>query len=103
MITLDNAIEQVNKYLDGIQVIPPIELVLLYDETVEFKYGWAFFFQSKEYVETGDFMSAIAGNGLIIFNKYDGSILQTGTAHSAEHYISEYVRDLDAKEGQDPL
>lgn len=31
------------------------EWVIIEDETIERKYGWFFFYQSREYMETGNF------------------------------------------------
>ncbi len=92
MLTLDDAILKVNKYLKKIVVLPPTELLLLLDETIEFEYGWTFFYNSKEYIETGNIMMALGGNGAIIVNRYDGSLLQTGSAHPTEIYIEDYIK-----------
>lgn len=93
MITLDDAIMKVKEYLKTLIVLPPTDLVLLLDETIEFEYGWAFFYQSKEYMETGDIMKALGGNGAIIVNRYNGELSQTGSAHPTETYIEEYIKN----------
>lgn len=92
MITLDEAIITANQYLPTIRVVPPVELELLLDDIIEFEYGWVFFYQSKEYLRTGDIFDALGGNAPIIINKYDGSLHITGTAHPVEKYISDYVQ-----------
>lgn len=92
MITLEDAIEKMGEFLKRLEVIPPMDLALLENMTIEFEYGWAFFYQSKEYIETGNIMSKLGGNGAIIINKFDGSLLQTGSAHTAEKYIADYIK-----------
>lgn len=92
MLTLEDAIVKISEYLKTLRVMPPMDLVLLIDKTIEFEYGWAFFYQSREYVETGDIMSKLGGNGAIIINKYDGGMHQTGSAYPVEKYIADYVK-----------
>ena len=96
MITLDDAVTKANEYLDSIETMPPMKLVLLLDDTLEFKYGWVFFYQSQEYVKTGDFLDGVTGNAPIIVNKYDGSLHVTGTAHTIEKYVKEYIQKQDS-------
>jgi hypothetical protein len=67
------------------------ELVVLLQETREFDLGWVFFYQSRKYVESGDYRDMLGGNAPIIVNKYDGSIHVTGTSYSIEKYISDYL------------
>lgn len=68
----------------------PIEFVILDEHTIEEDFGWVFFYQSKQYLETNDFRFALAGNAPYIVNKLDGSIHVTGTAHPTEYYIQNY-------------
>ncbi len=51
---------------------------------------WVFFYQTKEYVESGDVMKMLGGNAPIIVSNTDGSIYVTGTAHPIQKYIEEY-------------
>lgn len=68
--------------------------VILDDATLDKPYGWVFFYQSRAYVETGDFMEMLAGNAPVIFNRVSGEYHVTGTAHPVEDYISEYEATL---------
>lgn len=74
----------------------PIDCVVLENETIEKSWGWVFFYQSKTYVETGDFREMLGGNAPIIVNRITGVLTQTGTAYDIEHYISEYEAKLDS-------
>ena len=92
MIALDDAVIKAKEYLNSMETMPPMKLVLLLDDTLEFEYGWVFFYQSEEYVKSGDFLDGVTGNAPIIINKYDGGLHVTGTAHSVEEYLEEYIQ-----------
>lgn len=70
----------------------PIDCAVLEEETTEKPWGWVFFYQSKEYIETGDFRHMVGGNAPIIVNRVTGELIHTGTAHDIEHYINEYEK-----------
>lgn len=67
---------------------------MVLNRTIEFEYGWVFFYQTKEYMGTGDIMEMLGGNAPIIINKYDGSLSVTGTAHPIEKYLSDYTKKI---------
>jgi hypothetical protein len=67
-----------------------LELALLDQHTIERDFGWVFFYNSKRYIETGDFRDALAGNAPIVVMKTDGSIHVTGTAHPIAHYLKRF-------------
>lgn len=71
-----------------------IEYVVLEDETIEKDWGWVFFYQSKNYLESGDFRDMVVGNAPYIVNRQTGVITETGTAHGIEHYMGEYEANL---------
>ena len=75
--------------------LPDNDTLVICDEaTIERKFGWVFFYDAKRHRETGDFKFAVAGNAPYIVNRFDGSVVPTGTAYRAEHYIAEYERRL---------
>lgn len=67
-----------------------IALELLEDQIVEAEFGWVFFYNSKEFKETGDFRYALAGNAPVIVDRAIGSLHITGTARPAADYIEEF-------------
>lgn len=91
MLSLTEAKTKMEDYLRTLKVHPPVQLMVMDQYTIEFKYGWAFIYQSKEYIESGDISTALGGNGAVIINKFDGKIHQTGSAHPPEKYITEYI------------
>jgi len=69
-----------------------IEFALMDNQTIEFQYGWVFFYQSKKFLETKDMDFMVAGNAPYIIDKQDGSVHITGTGQDIDYYIEEYIR-----------
>ncbi len=67
---------------------PPHQLVVVGVE--EHDFGWVYFYNSKEYAETGDFLCALAGNAPLIVDRDEGKLYVTGTAEPFEHYLREF-------------
>ena len=59
-------------------------------EEREYEFGWAFFWNTKEFMDSGDHRHALVGNAPIIVDRSDGQLYVTGTALSWEHYLKEY-------------
>src|SRR5690348_6815737 len=81
---------------DGRQTAEGITLVIVDSQTQEHEFGWVFFYDSKEYVDTGDFLHAIAGNAPVVVLR-DGTIRTTGTARSLSSYLREIEAELSRK------
>jgi hypothetical protein len=94
MISKDTAIDIAHKELKKISADTDTDLVLLDDETIERHWGWVFFYNSRAFIETGDYSEALAGNAPFIVNRMTGEVTLTGTAMPIEHYISEYEATL---------
>lgn len=90
MITKENAIKIAQRYIEDEQLNSGYNLVLLLEATIEFEFGWVFFYQSKEFVETGEIGEMLGGNSPIIVNKEVGIVSVTGTAYPIDKYIAEY-------------
>jgi len=71
-----------------------IECALIKPKTIERKWGWVFFYQSTDYIKSGDFRDMLGGNAPIIVNKLTGKLIHTGTAYEILHYIKEYEDSL---------
>jgi len=72
----------------------PIDCAVLEDKTIEKPWGWVFFYQSKSFIETGDFREMLGGNAPIIVNRDTSELTYTGTAQDVEFYIKEYENSL---------
>ena len=63
---------------------------LVITRTVEEDFGWVYFYNSREFVESEDFLHSLAGNAPFIVCRTDGRLYSTGTACPIEHYIEEF-------------
>ena len=66
------------------------DCVVLEQETLEYDFGWVFFYNSREFVLTGDIRMSLAGNAPIIVERSTGRLLPTGTAHPVEDYVKAF-------------
>ena len=80
------------QHLPKMRISPPTEVAILGEHTIETDFGWVFFWNSKEYVETDEFRYALAGNAPLIVDRRDGSIHETSTAEPIEEIIERYRR-----------
>ncbi|MVM29925.1 hypothetical protein GO755_07770 [Spirosoma sp. HMF4905] len=67
-----------------------VKTTLVLTDSQEESFGWIFFYNSKEFLETGNLSYALGGNSPIIINKQTGELWETGTAHPVEYYIEKY-------------
>jgi Immunity protein 35 len=74
------------------------EWVVLDEKTVEKSYGWIFFYNSRKFVETGQIIHRLAGNGPVIVNKFDESIEFYGSNPSVDIILEGYERKLKEQE-----
>lgn len=73
---------------------PEKRVQILYEATLERQWGWVFFYQSSEYLETHKPSAALVGNAPYIVNKNTGELMVTGTAWPVEKYLEEYEERL---------
>jgi immunity protein 35 of polymorphic toxin system len=62
-------------------------VALLDAETLDTDVGWVFFYESVDYLRSGDFRDALAGNAPIVVDKASGQLHVTGTAEPLEVYL----------------
>ncbi len=72
-----------------------LKLTILEKETIEGDFGWVFFYQSKKFIESGDYAYALGGNAPLLVSRQDGKLHTTGTAHPIETYINNFRRSGD--------
>ena len=90
-ITMAEAEHIVTEHLEAKVRAGAPEVVVLKEQTMEPDFGWVFFYQSKRYLETGNFSDILAGNAPLVVTKSDGRLHVTGTAYSIEHYLQKFV------------
>jgi hypothetical protein len=87
-ILLPDAKVLAEREVDAIAAAVGDDFVVIHDETVEIAEGWVFFYNSREFVETGDFRDALAGNGPIFVDR-DGLVKRLPTAIRRETAIKQ--------------
>ncbi len=92
MITKEEAIERMQKYLENMQKDSGQELVMLEESTREYPFGWVFFYEAKAFLLEGVSSARLAGNAPLIVDRRDGSFHETGTAYPIEFYIENYEK-----------
>lgn len=97
MISKNIALEKINSYFKESKSNISYDVVVLKEETMEFEFGWVFFYQTKAFAETKNILYALRGNAPIIINKHDGSMYFTGTAYPVEKYIADYMEEFRKK------
>lgn len=91
MIAFAQAKQIIQSHLSAIsRELAPDAAVIVESATSERPFGWVFFYQSREYLESGSFSHALAGNAPLIVDRLTGDIVVTGTTHPIEHYLAEY-------------
>jgi Immunity protein 35 len=68
----------------------PLHLVVA--AVTEYDFGWLFAYNTKEYLETGEIGSALAGNSPIIVDRTDGQLYETGSTYPVQYYLDQYQR-----------
>ena len=63
---------------------------VMLDQIAEFGLTVAFFYQSGEYLRTGNGLDALAGNGPILINRATGAVGTAGTALPLEEYVKDF-------------
>ena len=59
------------------------------DLTREYDFGWVFFYNSTEYIQSRRREVALFGNAPLIVSR-DGRVTLTGTAHHIDDYVAAY-------------
>ena len=90
MINFDQAKTLALNELREIERKSNIRVALLEADSLSFEYGWVFFYQSEDFVRSGDESKLVGGNAPILVDKFNSTVLHTGTSKTTEHYIEIY-------------
>lgn len=90
MINFKDAETIATRHITELQEKIGMEIKLV--KTQEESFGWVFFYQSKEYMETENLSLMLLGNAPFIVDRKAGEICTLGTVHSAEFYIRKYAQ-----------
>ena len=91
VLTKAQALELMSRELQSMTT-PEEPFVVVDSHTIEKPYVWVFFYNTKRFVETGEFSHTLAGNGPGIVNKYDGTVHFFGSSRPTKDWIAEYER-----------
>jgi len=70
-----------------------VEVAVLHGETVEFEYGWVFFWNSQDFESTGDYQHMLVGCApFFVPRDAREEIVVLGTDKPVEEYMSEIRR-----------
>ncbi len=96
MLTKEEALLAVNKALEELGKGRPSDnpFVVCAEATVEREFGWAFCFNTKKHIETGNPSDSLAGSGPVIVNKRTETIEFFGTNKGPSAIIDEYDRKV---------
>jgi hypothetical protein len=96
LLTKQQALEKVTHKINEPDPYWPekSEIVVMDEHTIEKEWGWVFFYESSDYLKTGDFSDQLVGNAPFIVNKATGELVETGTALPIEDYIKEYESQI---------
>jgi hypothetical protein len=96
MISITQAKQIALSHLSSLsRELEPDSVVIIDSATMERAFGWVFFYQSREHVESGNAIHCLAGNAPLIIDRLTGNVVSTGTAHPIEHYLAEYETSLN--------
>lgn len=93
MILREEADEIAREYVKG-QSLPECPFALVENATMERPLGWVYFFNSEEYLRTGNTLSKLAGNGPIYISRATGELARLSTRGSLLALIEEHEKGL---------
>jgi hypothetical protein len=88
--TLEQAMQVAQNHLDEKSRGKDDGLQILEDKVVEKKYGWIFRFNSKKFLETGNILYSLGGNGPIVVERESGKIHELGSAMAFDETVKEF-------------
>src|SRR5882757_5970607 len=93
MLRKSEALELVSKQLEQ-KSSDDVRYVVVEESTIEKPFGWIFFYQSKEFLETGIFMHRLAGNGPVFVNRMTAEIDFFGSIPPLDVILADYEKKL---------
>ncbi|WP_179949307.1 YrhB domain-containing protein [Burkholderia sp. MSMB1078WGS] len=90
-ITKDQALQRVQEYLDQMGSTESTGgYAVVEGKTIEKQYGWVFVFNSRKYLETGNIIFSLGGNGPIVVERESGQLHQLGAASSLQNSVKQF-------------
>ena len=67
-------------------------VAIIEQKTLDRPYGWIFFYNSKQYLENGNPLEALGGNGPLVVARSDGRVTALSGAAEPTASIAEFER-----------
>jgi hypothetical protein len=93
MLTFAQALELAETW---IRIVTGDQAIVVKEDTLKRPYGWVFFYQSRQYLASGETRDRLAGNAPILIDRVNAELRVTGTAHSIEKYLADYEATIPA-------
>ena len=82
--------QQIAEHYIRNKIFSEVDTSIVDEHTIETDFGWVFFWNSTEYLATGDIRNALAGNVPLIVDRQSGSVYETSTAEPIDSIIERY-------------
>jgi ribosomal protein L7/L12 len=83
-------VDQARKIFEQEVMASKFDCVLVEGATREYPCCFVFIYQSKKFVETGDFGQMLVGQGPVLISREDGRVFETGSAFPIDHYVKAF-------------
>ncbi|WP_445710965.1 hypothetical protein [Flavobacterium sp.] len=91
MLTDEQMLQIAERYLQRLgQIGDDIEVMIYTDDIIKKPYGNIYYYNSKEYVLTGNFYKSLMGNAPFLVEKKAGRVVQFSTSTILEKEIEAY-------------
>lgn len=90
MLTLQEAQAVAMQFILGAKTKPRCSIAIIDARTIEREFGWVFFYDSTDYLRTGDRDKRLLGNAAVIVNRATATSVFTGTGYEVQDYIDAY-------------
>jgi hypothetical protein len=69
---------------------PEDDWVVVNEDTIEKPFGWIFFYNTREFIATGNVIHSLAGNGPVVVERDSGAVKFFGSADPLSVIIDAY-------------
>lgn len=87
---------EAQKLIEDLVISKRDNCAIMSERTIEYDFGWAFFYQAIAYIESRDFRDLLVGHGPVIVDKNTGKFFETGCAYPTDYYVNAYRACGDA-------
>jgi len=92
MLSKQAAIEIIEAKLKSMESESSGAIIIVDEHTIEDERYFIFFYDSKKYIETDDYSSALLGNIPILIDRITSEMYYTGATEEMGYYISQFER-----------